>query len=57
MMSARRSLYWDALAPFVPLWAHLAVQLQAVTSNRIGWGGWTYRVERGRVTQMQRAAK
>ena len=54
MMSARRSLYWDAVAPFVPLWAHLAVQLQAATSNRIGWGGWTYRVERGRVTEMVR---
>ena len=54
MMSARRSLYWDALAPFLPLWAHLAVQLQAATSNRIGWGGWTYRVERGRVTDMVR---
>lgn len=51
---ARRSLLWDMVAPFAVTWAHLAVQLVAVTSNRIRWGGWDYRVRRGRVTAMRR---
>jgi hypothetical protein len=49
---AQRSLLWDVVAPFAPLWAHLAVQLQAVASNRISWGGWDYRVKKGRVVVM-----
>ena len=51
---ARRSLWWDVVAPFAVCWAHLAVQLQASLSNRIRWGGWTYRVVRGRVVEMGR---
>lgn len=51
---ARRSLWWDMVTPFAVCWAHLAVQLQAATSNRINWGGWTYRVVRGRVVEMGR---
>lgn len=51
---ARRSLWWDMVTPFAVCWAHLAVQLQAATSNRISWGGWTYRVVRGRVVEMGR---
>lgn len=51
---ARRSLLWDGIAPFVVCWAHLAVQLTAVASSRIGWGGWCYRVRRGRVTSMEK---
>jgi hypothetical protein len=52
---ARRSLVWDMAAPFVVTWAHLAVQLAAVTSNRIRWGGWLYEVKRGRVVRITRA--
>ncbi|MET0249204.1 MAG: glycosyltransferase [Sphingobium sp.] len=51
---ARRSLLWDGIAPFAVCWAHLAVQLSAAASNRIDWGGWRYRVRRGRVTAMKR---
>ncbi|HUD94384.1 glycosyltransferase [Sphingobium sp.] len=51
---AGRSLLWDALAPFILLWAHLAVQLQAALSNRIRWGGWDYWVRRGKVVRMER---
>lgn len=52
---ALRSLGWDAVAPFVVTWAHLAVQAAAATSNRIRWGGWIYEVKRGRVVSMTRA--
>lgn len=53
---AQRSLVWDMVAPFAVSWAHFAVQLIAATSNRIDWGGWRYRVRRGRVTEMDRKA-
>ncbi|WP_408021492.1 glycosyltransferase [Sphingobium cupriresistens] len=53
-VKARRSLLWDMVAPFAVTWAHLAVQAMAVMSNHIRWGGWDYRVSRGRVTGMQR---
>lgn len=52
--TARRSLGWDIVAPFAVSWAHLAVQMAAATSNRIRWGGWDYRVRKGRVVQMTR---
>lgn len=52
---ARRSLIlWDIAAPFLVAWAHLAVQVAAATSNRIRWGDWDHRVEKGRVVQMER---
>lgn len=51
-----RSLRWDMVAPFVVSWAHLAGQVQAATSNRIRWGGWDYRVKRGKVVDMVRSA-
>ena len=54
VVRARRSLWWDVVAPFVVCWAHLAVQVQASFSNRISWGGWSYRVVRGRVMAMRR---
>ncbi len=47
-----RSLLWDALAPFGVSWTHLAFQLVAACSNRIRWGGWDYRVRKGRVVNM-----
>lgn len=53
---AQRSLVWDMVAPFAVSWAHLAVQWMAAASNRIDWGGWRYRVRRGRVTGMARKA-
>ncbi len=52
--SAWRSLVWDVVAPFAPTFAHLTVQLMAATSNRIDWGGWRYKVKRGRVIAMHR---
>jgi hypothetical protein len=53
---ARRSLVWDMIAPFAVTWAHLVVQVLAVLSNRIVWGGWAYRVKDGRVVEMERSA-
>ncbi|QGP81321.1 glycosyltransferase [Sphingobium sp. CAP-1] len=53
---AQRSLIWDMVAPFAVTWAHLAVQVMAAMSNRIVWGGWDYRVRRGRVVGMTRRA-
>ncbi|MCP1469791.1 hypothetical protein J3E64_001473 [Sphingobium sp. OAS761] len=53
--AARRSLAWDMAAPFVVIWAHLAVQLVAASSRRIRWAGWDYQVKRGRVVRMKRA--
>lgn len=52
---ALRSLMWDIAAPFLVTWAHLAVQVAAATSNRIRWGDWNHRVEKGRVVQMERS--
>ncbi|MFY9350496.1 MAG: ceramide glucosyltransferase [Sphingobium sp.] len=54
-VKARRSLMWDVAAPFLVTWAHLAVQVAAATSNRIRWGDWDHRVEKGRVVQMERS--
>lgn len=51
---ARRSLWWDCIAPFAVSWAHLIVQLAAATSSRIRWGGWDYWVRRGLVVRMKR---
>ena len=51
---ARRSLWWDCIAPFAVSWAHLIVQLTAATSSRIRWGGWDYWVRRGLVVRMKR---
>lgn len=50
----RRSLWWDGLAPFVVCWAHWGMQLAAVCSNRIRWGGFDYWVKRGKVVRMGR---
>lgn len=55
--AARRSLIWDAALPFIVTWAHLAVQCAAILSSRIRWGGWDYRVRRGRVLSMARAPR
>ena len=55
--AARRSLTWDAALPFLVTWAHLAVQIAAILSSRIRWGGWDYRVRRGRVLWMARARR
>lgn len=54
---ANRSLACDVIAPFVVLWAHLAVQLQAALSSHIRWGAYDYWVERGRVVRMAPVAQ
>lgn len=51
---ARRSLWWDVVAPFAVTWAHLIVQIAAASSSRIRWGGWDYWVRRGMVVRMCR---
>ena len=51
---ARRSLWWDCVAPFAVTWAHLIVQLAAASSSRIRWGGWDYWVRQGLVVRMKR---
>lgn len=53
MRAVWRSLSWDAVAPFLVIWAHLAVQLLAATSPRIRWGGYDYWLRRGVVTRMR----
>ncbi|WP_313801993.1 glycosyltransferase [Sphingobium sp.] len=55
MRAARRSLWWDMLAPFAVCWVHLGMQLAAVCSRRIRWGGFDYWVERGKVVRMEQA--
>ncbi|MEJ7935078.1 glycosyltransferase [Sphingobium sp. AN558] len=50
--AARRSLWWDIAAPFVVTWCHLALQIAAITSSHIRWGGWDYWLQRGRVVRM-----
>lgn len=55
--AARRSLCWDVLAPFAVCWVHLGMQLTAVCSRRIRWGGFDYWVRRGKVVRMARVAK
>jgi len=52
---ARRSLVWDAVAPFAVTWAHLAVQIVGALSSRICWGGYEYWMKRGEVVRMKRA--
>jgi hypothetical protein len=52
--AAWRSLLWDAVAPFAVTWAHLVVQVVALVSRRIRWGGWDYWVRRGKVERMGR---
>ncbi|KEQ54911.1 glycosyltransferase [Sphingobium chlorophenolicum] len=51
---AGRSLWWDLLAPFAVCWAHLGMQVVAVCSSRIRWGGFDYWVKRGKVVRMER---
>jgi hypothetical protein len=53
--AARRSLWWDVLAPFVVCWAHWGMQLVAACSRRIRWGGFDYWVKGGEVVRMRRA--
>lgn len=53
--AARRSLWWDVAAPFAVTWCHLALQIAAITSSRIRWGGWDYWLKRGRVVRMAKA--
>ena len=55
-ITARRSLWWDVLAPFVVCWAHLGMQLAAVCSRRIRWGGFDYWVKGGKVVRMDRVS-
>ena len=38
-------------------WAHLIVQVAAVASNHIRWGGWDYWMQRGKVARMARVAR
>ncbi|NIJ16555.1 hypothetical protein FHS54_001521 [Sphingobium vermicomposti] len=52
--AARRSLWWDVVAPFAVCWAHLGMQLMAACSRRIRWGGIDYWVKRGKVVRMER---
>jgi len=52
--AARRSLWWDALAPFAVCWAHWVMQLAAACSSRIRWGGFDYWVKGGKVVRMER---
>lgn len=51
---ARRSLIWDAVAPFAVTWTHLAVQVASALSRRIRWGGYDYWVKRGNVVRMEK---
>lgn len=52
---AKRSLWWDGLAPFAVCWTHLGLQLAAICSNRIRWGGFDYWVRGGKVERMARS--
>lgn len=52
---ARRSLWWDVVAPFAVTWTHLGLQMAAVASRRVRWGGWDYWMRRGKVERMVRA--
>ncbi len=53
--AARRSLWWDVLAPFLVCWVHLGMQLAAAWSRRIRWGGFDYWVNKGMVVRMERS--
>lgn len=52
--TARRSLWWDVLAPFAVCWVHWGMQLAAACSRRIRWGRFDYWVKSGRVVKMER---
>lgn len=52
--AARRSLWWDVLAPFAVCWVHWGMQLAAACSNRIRWGGYDYWVKGGKVVRMEK---
>ncbi|GLV25275.1 glycosyltransferase [Sphingobium sp. Cam5-1] len=54
VLAARRSLWWDVLAPFLVCWVHLGMQVAAVCSRRIRWGGFDYWVKRGKVVRLER---
>ena len=54
VLVARRSLWWDVSAPFVVCWVHFVMQMAAVCSRRIRWGGFDYWVKRGKVVRMER---
>lgn len=51
--AVQRSLWWDGLAPFAVCWVHLAMQLVAVCTRRIRWGGFDYWVKGGEVVRME----
>lgn len=51
--AARRSLWWDVLAPFAVCWAHIGMQIAAACSRRIRWGGFDYWVKSGKVERME----
>jgi hypothetical protein len=55
LRAARRSLWWDVLAPFAVCWAHMGMQLAAAGSRRIRWGGFDYWVKGGKVVQIDKA--
>ena len=55
VLAARGSLWWDALAPFVVCWVHLGMQVAAVCSRRIRWGGFDYWVKGGKVVRVEKA--
>ncbi|APL93863.1 ceramide glucosyltransferase [Sphingobium indicum] len=52
--AARRSLWWDVLAPFAVCWTHWGIQLAAAASRRIRWGGYDYWMSDKRVVRMER---
>ncbi|UZW56451.1 ceramide glucosyltransferase [Sphingobium sp. JS3065] len=52
--AAGRSLWWDVVAPFAVCWVHLGMQVAAVCSRRIRWGGFDYWVSKGKVVRMER---
>lgn len=54
VQAARRSLWWDILAPFAVCWTHLGMQLAAACSDRIRWGGFDYWVKQGAVVRIER---
>ena len=53
VLVARRSLWWDVLAPFVVCWVHLGMQVAAVCSKRISWGAFDYWMKKGKVARMK----
>jgi hypothetical protein len=51
---ARRSLIWDAVAPFIVTWTHLTIQVVGALSRRIRWGGYDYWVKQGKVVRIEK---